>query len=55
MVNYNKLYYFYIITLRGSMNQAAQQYTSVSLRSVSQSRIWKHFLGSHFLIVRNGI
>ena len=25
MVNYNKLYYFYIITLRGSMNQAAQQ------------------------------
>lgn len=48
MVNYNKLYYFYIITLRSS-------YTSVSLRSVSQSRIWKHFLGSHFLIVRNGI
>ena len=25
MINYNKLYYFYIITLRGSMNQAAQQ------------------------------
>ena len=25
MVNYNKLYYFYIITLHGSMNQAAQQ------------------------------
>lgn len=25
MINYNKLYYFYVITLRGSMNQAAQQ------------------------------
>lgn len=25
MINYNRLYYFYIITLRGSMNQAAQQ------------------------------
>ena len=49
MVNYNKLYYFYIITLRGSMNQAAQQlYISQPALSKSVKDLEAFFWGSHF-------
>ena len=48
MVNYNKLYYFYIITLRGSMNQAAQQlYISQPALSKSVQGSGSNFSGSH--------
>ena len=50
MVNYNKLYYFYIITLRGSMNQAAQQLyiSQPALSKVSQGIVEAFFRGSLF-------